>query len=222
MIPELGHFCLVLALCLAVLQFTLPLLGAHFENPSLMRISKPAAHGQFLFLALAFVFLTMAFLADDFSVLYVANNSNTELPRMYKVAAVWGAHEGSLLLWGLILAVWSSAVAVFSNSLPPQVVARVLGVMGAIAVGFLLFIILTSNPFDRVFPAPLEGSDLNPLLQDPALIIHPPMLYVGYVGFSVAFAFAIAAMLEGRLDQQWARWTRPWTTMAWVFLTGLW
>ena len=175
--------------------------------------------GSFLFLLLSFVFLAIAFQQDDFTVRYVATNSNTALPDMYKFAAVWGAHEGSLLLWALIMALWTSAVAAFSKTLPPEVTARVLGVMGAIAVGFLLFILFTSNPFDRIFPAPIEGNDLNPLLQDPALIIHPPMLYTGYVGFSVAFAFAIAAMLSGELNQQWARWTRPWTTTAWLFLT---
>ena len=184
-----------------------------------MAMGKPSAHGQLLFLLLSFACLGYAFLDNDFSVLYVANNSNTELPTMLKVAAVWGAHEGSLLLWATILAAWSSAVAAFSKTLPNDVVARVLGVMGFIAVGFMLFILLTSNPFDRIYPIPVEGGDLNPLLQDPALIIHPPMLYMGYVGFSVAFAFAIAAMLHGKLDQQWARWTRPWTTMAWLFLT---
>jgi cytochrome c-type biogenesis protein CcmF len=219
MIPELGHLCVVIALCLAVAQFILPLAGAQLGSKACMAIAKPAAHGQFGFLLLAFICLGYAFLNNDFSVLYVANNSNTELPTMLKVAAVWGAHEGSLLLWALILALWTSAVALFSKTLPDDVVARVLGVMGAIAIGFMLFIVLTSNPFDRIFPAPLNGGDLNPLLQDPALIIHPPMLYMGYVGFSVAFAFAIAAMLAGKLDQEWARWTRPWTTMAWLFLT---
>jgi len=219
MIPELGQLSLVIALCLATVQALLPMIGAHRGNTGLMAVAKPAAHGQFLFLLAAFVFLAIAFQQDDFSVRYVATNSNTALPEMYKFAAVWGAHEGSLLLWALIMGLWTSAVAVFSRSLPKEVVARVLGVMGLIAVGFLLFILFTSNPFDRLFPAPFEGNDLNPLLQDPALIIHPPMLYTGYVGFSVAFAFAIAAMLSGELNQQWARWTRPWTTTAWLFLT---
>jgi cytochrome c-type biogenesis protein CcmF len=219
MIPELGLLCLIIALCIAIAQTILPLVGVQTANNAWIAMAKPAALGQLLFLLLSFICLGMAFLQNDFSVLYVANNSNSELPTMFKVAAVWGAHEGSLLLWSLILAVWTAAVALFSKALPRDVVARVIGVMGAIAVGFMLFIILTSNPFERIFPAPLNGSDLNPLLQDPALIIHPPMLYMGYVGFSVAFAFAIAAMLEGKLDQQWARWTRPWTTMAWLFLT---
>ena len=219
MIPELGQLSLVIALCLAFVQAVLPLAGAQTGNKGLMAVARPASHGQFLFLCLSFAFLTTSFLQNDFSVLYVANNSNTALPSMYKFAAVWGAHEGSLLLWALIMGLWTSAVALFSKTLPNDVRARVLGVMGFIAVGFMLFILFTSNPFERIFPAPLEGGDLNPLLQDPALIIHPPMLYTGYVGFSVAFAFAIAAMLAGNLDQQWARWTRPWTTTAWMFLT---
>ena len=219
MIPELGQLCLIIALCLALIQAVLPMIGAQRGNSALIAVAKPTAHGQFLFLLLAFGFLTRAFLQDDFSVLYVANNSNTALPIQFKFAAVWGAHEGSLLLWALIMAAWTSAVALFSKTLPPDVVARVLAVMGAIAMGFMLFILFTSNPFERIFPAPLDGSDLNPLLQDIALIAHPPMLYAGYVGFSVAFAFAIAAMLSGKLDQQWARWTRPWTTTAWMFLT---
>jgi cytochrome c-type biogenesis protein CcmF len=219
MIPELGHLCLIIALCIAVAQAILPLVGAQTNNNAWIAMAKPAAHGQLLFLLLAFICLGYAFLNDDFSVLYVANNSNSALPDMFKIAAVWGAHEGSLLLWSLILAVWSSAVALFSKSLPKTMVAQVIGVMGFIAVGFMLFIVLTSNPFDRIFPVPLDGADLNPLLQDAALIIHPPMLYMGYVGFSVAFAFAIAAMLRGELNQQWARWTRPWTIMAWLFLT---
>ena len=219
MTPEIGQLCLVLALCLAVVQFGLPLLGAQFDQPGWMAVARPAAHGQLLFLLTAFGCLASAFLQDDFSVLYVANNSNTALPQIFKFAAVWGAHEGSLLLWALILGIWTSAVALFSRSLPTTMVARVLAVMGAIAIGFTSFILFTSNPFERIFPVPLDGGDLNPLLQDPALIIHPPMLYVGYVGFSVAFAFALAAMLDGNLDRQWARWTRPWTTTAWLFLT---
>ncbi|MEE4184425.1 MAG: heme lyase CcmF/NrfE family subunit [Gammaproteobacteria bacterium] len=219
MTPEIGQLCLVLALCLAVVQFGLPLLGAQFDQPGWMAVARPAAHGQLLFLLTSFGCLASAFLQDDFSVLYVANNSNTALPQIFKFAAVWGAHEGSLLLWALILGIWTSAVALFSRSLPTTMVARVLAVMGAIAIGFTSFILFTSNPFERIFPVPLDGGDLNPLLQDPALIIHPPMLYVGYVGFSVAFAFALAAMLDGNLDRQWARWTRPWTTTAWLFLT---
>jgi len=219
MAAEVGQICLIIALCLAVLQFILPLVGAQIGSNALMATARPAAHGQFLFLLFAFIILTNAFVQNDFSVLYVANNSNTELPLMFKFAAVWGAHEGSLLLWALILGVWTSAVALFSRSLPSEMVARVLGVMGSIAVGFTSFILFTSNPFERIFPVPIEGGDLNPLLQDFALIIHPPMLYMGYVGFSVAFGFAIAAMLSGNLNQQWARWTRPWTTVAWLFQT---
>jgi cytochrome c-type biogenesis protein CcmF len=219
MIPELGQLCLVVALCLALIQFVLPLLGTQLGNVAWASVAKPAAHGQMVFLFLSFVCLTIAFFQNDFSVLYVANNSNTALPGPLKFAAVWGAHEGSLLLWSFILGIWSSAVAAFSKSLPDDIVARVLAVMGFVAVGFMLFILLTSNPFDRLYPVPVEGGDLNPLLQDFALIVHPPMLYVGYVGFSVAFAFAVAAMLSGQLDQNWARWTRPWTTTAWLFLT---
>ncbi len=219
MTPEIGQLCLILALFIAAIQSVLPVVGAQTGNSAWIGVARPAAVTQLLFVALAFVCLSWAFVENDFSVLYVATNSNSELPLMFRLAAVWGAHEGSLLLWVLILAIWTSAVALLSRSLPDAVVAQVLGVMGMISLGFLLFILITTNPFERVFPAPLEGNDLNPLLQDPALIIHPPMLYTGYVGFSVAFAFAIAAMLSGRLDQQWARWTRPWTTTAWLFLT---
>ena len=219
MTPEIGQLCLILALCVAAVQSVLPVAGAQFGNPAWIAVARPAAVTQLLFIALAFVCLSWAFVENDFSVLYVATNSNSELPLMFRLAAVWGAHEGSLLLWVLILAIWTSAVALLSRTLPDVVVAQVLGVMGMINLGFLLFILFTSNPFERLFPVPLDGNDLNPLLQDPALIIHPPMLYTGYVGFSVAFAFAVAAMLSGRLDQQWARWARPWTTTAWLFLT---
>ncbi len=219
MTPEIGQLCLILALCVAAIQSVLPVAGAQFGNPAWIAVARPAAVTQLLFIALAFICLSWAFVENDFSVLYVATNSNSELPLMFRLAAVWGAHEGSLLLWVLILAIWTSAVALLSRTLPDVVVAQVLGVMGMISLGFLLFILFTSNPFERLFPVPLDGNDLNPLLQDPALIIHPPMLYTGYVGFSVAFAFAVAAMLSGRLDQQWARWARPWTTTAWLFLT---
>ena len=219
MTPEIGQLCLILALCVAAIQSVLPVAGAQFGNPAWIAVARPAAVTQLLFIALAFICLSWAFVENDFSVLYVATNSNSELPLMFRLAAVWGAHEGSLLLWVLILAIWTSAVALLSRTLPDVVVAQVLGVMGMINLGFLLFILFTSNPFERLFPVPLDGNDLNPLLQDPALIIHPPMLYTGYVGFSVAFAFAVAAMLSGRLDQQWARWARPWTTTAWLFLT---
>jgi cytochrome c-type biogenesis protein CcmF len=184
-----------------------------------MAMARPLAWGQLTFLCLAFACLLQAFLSDDFSVVYVARNSNTLMPTMYKVSAIWGAHEGSLLLWTLMLGGWAAAVATFSHNLPQQVVARVISVLGMISIGFLLFMLLTSNPFERIFPVPAEGRDLNPLLQDPGLAIHPPMLYMGYVGFSVAFAFAIAALLGGKLDAAWARWSRPWTTVAWIFLT---
>lgn len=220
MIPEYGHFALILALALAILQSVLPLWGAYRSNYQLMALSRSLAAGHFTFVAIAFAVLCYAFLSDDFSVVIVASHSNSQLPDMYKFSAVWGNHEGSLLLWVLILAGWSLAVAIFSRQLPVDMLARVLSVMGMIAVGFLLFTLLTSNPFDRHLPnTPLDGSDLNPLLQDFGLIVHPPMLYFGYVGFSVAFAFAIAALSSGRLDASWARWSRPWTNIAWGFLT---
>lgn len=223
MIPELGHLAMILALCLAVVQGTLPLIGAWRGDSQWMGLAQPAAWGQFSFLAFSFACLTYAFMVDDFSVAYVAQNSNSALPWYYKFSAVWGAHEGSLLLWAFILAGWTFAVAIFSRQLPEDMLARVLGVMGLISIGFLLFLIVTSNPFERLLPqAPMDGRDLNPLLQDFGLIVHPPMLYMGYVGFSVAFAFAIAALLGGRLDAAWARWSRPWTLIAWAFLgTGI-
>ncbi len=219
MIPELGQFALALALLLALVQAVLPLYGAHTRNARLVALARPAAAGQFVFVALAFAFLTWAFVVQDFSVAYVAQNSNSKLPAYYRYSAVWGAHEGSLLLWALILSLWTVAVAAFSRSLPDTFVARVLAVLGVVSVGFLAFTLFTSNPFLRHLPALTEGNDLNPLLQDPGLIIHPPMLYMGYVGFSVAFAFAIAALLEGRVDTRWVRWSRPWTKVAWSFLT---
>ncbi|MEM8547811.1 MAG: heme lyase CcmF/NrfE family subunit, partial [Pseudomonadota bacterium] len=219
MLPELGQIALIVALLLALVQGVLPLVGAQRGDTAWMAVARPAAVAQFGFVLIAFAILTSAFVNNDFSLLYVASNSNSELPLMFRIAAVWGAHEGSMLLWSLILTVWTLAVALGSRSLPLPMSSRVLGVLGLISVGTLLFILLTSNPFLRLQPAALDGADLNPLLQDPALVIHPPMLYVGYVGLSVAFAFAIAAMLEGRLDRQWARWTRPWTTAAWLFLT---
>ena len=219
MIPELGHLAMILALCLALVQSTLPLIGAWRGDRQWMSLAQPAAWGQFAFLVFSFACLTYSFMADDFSVAYVAQNSNTALPWYYKFSAVWGAHEGSLLLWALILGGWTFAVAIFSRQLPEEMLARVLGVMGIISVGFLLFLIITSNPFTRLLPnVPADGRDLNPLLQDFGLIIHPPMLYMGYVGFSVAFAFAIAALLGGKLDAAWARWSRPWTIVAWAFL----
>ncbi len=219
MIPEIGQFALILALSLAVCQAVLPLIGAHRNDAAMMGIARTAATGQFLFVAVAFACLTWAFVTDDFSVLYVANHSQLSLPTVYKISAVWGAHEGSLLMWILILAAWTLAVARYSTGLPETFAARVIGVLGLLSIGFLLFAILTSNPFDRLVPPATDGADLNPLLQDPGLAIHPPLLYIGYVGFSVAFAFAIAAMLSGDLDRRWAKWTRPWTTLAWLFLT---
>jgi len=219
MIPEIGHFALILALCMAVFQAVLPLIGVAKNNLNLMSIAKTAAIGQFSFMTVSFVVLLYSFVVNDFSVSYVANNSNTNLPLLYRISAVWGAHEGSLLLWGYTLVIWTVAVLIFSDSLPAKMVARVVAVLGMISIGFLLFLLLTSNPFERLLPAAIEGRDLNPLLQDPGLAFHPPMLYFGYVGFAVPFAFAIAAMLGGQLDAAWARWSRPWTTIAWVFLT---
>ncbi|MBB5321236.1 heme lyase CcmF/NrfE family subunit [Marinobacter oulmenensis] len=220
MYPELGQLALVLALLLAVLLSVVPLVGAITGRDSLQAFARPLASGVFVFIGLAFAILTHAFLVDDFSVAYVANNSNSMLPWYYKMSAVWGGHEGSLLLWILMLSAWILAVAVFSRRLPTVMISQVLSVLGMVAVGFLLFVIVTSNPFDRLLPnIPADGQDLNPLLQDVGLIMHPPMLYMGYVGFSVAFAFAIAALINGRLDAAWARWSRPWTTVAWSFLT---
>ena len=219
MIPELGHFALIIALFVALVQGILPLVGAHQQRPQWIALARPAAMAQGLLMAVAFACLTTAFVQNDFSVLYVAQHSNTMLPLEYRVAAVWGGHEGSLLLWVVMLVTWTLAVALFSKQLPDPMVARVLGVLGLVTAGFLLFILLTSNPFDRLLPAAEEGRDLNPLLQDPGLIFHPPMLYMGYVGFSVAYAFAVSALLSGQLDAAWARWSRPWTTTAWIFLT---
>ncbi len=219
MIPELGQLCLILALCLAVCQSVFPLVGAHRGQPGLMAVGPAAAAGQFVFVAGAFGLLASCFLQNDFSLLYVASNSNSKLPDVYRFAAIWGGHEGSLVLWALILSGWTIAVTALSGALPREIASRVTGVMGAISVGFLSFILFTSNPFLRLSPIPFDGNDLNPLLQDPAMAIHPPMLYAGYVGFSVAFAFAVATLLAGRLDQEWVRWARPWTTAAWVFLT---
>ncbi|MET0218447.1 MAG: heme lyase CcmF/NrfE family subunit [Burkholderiales bacterium] len=219
MVPEVGQFALILALLLAVAQGTVPLAGAARGLQSWMASARPLAQGQFVFVAIAFGCLAWSFVHNDFSVLNVATNSNSKLPVHYRFAATWGSHEGSLLLWMLMLTVWTVAVTAFSRHLPLEMVARVLGVMGLVSVGFLLFMLLTSNPFKRLIPGAEEGRDLNPLLQDPGMVIHPPMLYMGYVGFSVAFAFAIAALLSGRLDATWARWSRPWTTVAWMFLT---
>src|ERR1039457_6678711 len=219
MAPELGVFALILAFCLSLSQAFFALVGAWRGRPAWMSVARPAVTGQFVFVAVAFACLVYCFINYDFSVLYVARNSNSHLPLFYRVAAVWGAHEGSLLLWILILSIWSVAVAPVSRQLPVGFSSRVLGVMGLISGGFMLFTLWTSNPFLRLIPGAADGADLNPVLQDFALAIHPPMLYTGYVGFSVAFAFACAAMLEGRLDQTWAKWTRPWTLFAWIFQT---
>ncbi|WP_370278261.1 heme lyase CcmF/NrfE family subunit [Pontibacterium sp.] len=220
MIPELGQYALILALCLAALLSVVPLVGATTGNQLWMGYARPLSKGMFLFLVISIFCLGYAFVVDDFSVVYVASNSNTALPVYYKISAIWGGHEGSLLLWVVILGGWIYAVAVKSHNLPQDIVARVLSVMGIVAVGFILFTLLTSSPFERHLPMyPQEGGDLNPLLQDIGLIIHPPMLYMGYVGFAVAFAFAIAALLSGQLDAAWARWSRPWTNVAWAFLT---
>ena len=219
MIPELGEFALILALLLAVAQAVFGFAGAHTGRQSWLAAVTPAVAGVWVFVALAFGCLTWSFITHDFSVSYVANNSNSALPLLYRVAAVWGAHEGSLLLWIMILATWALLVAALSGSLPIAFRARVLGVLGLIGVGFMTFTLATSSPFTRLIPAAADGADLNPLLQDPALAVHPPMLYMGYVGTSVAFAFAVAALLSGRLDAGWARWTRPWTVAAWMCLT---
>jgi cytochrome c-type biogenesis protein CcmF len=220
MIAEYGHMALIVALCLSIAQAIVPMVGSFVGYRTWMRLGHSLALGQLVFVAISFACLTAAFLQDDFSLQYVANNSNTLLPAQFKVSAVWGAHEGSLLLWALILALWSAAVALFSSHLPLVLSSRVLSILGAISVGFGLFILLTSNPFARILPfSPTEGGDLNPLLQDFGLIVHPPMLYMGYVGFSVAFAFAVAALIGGQFDSAWARWARPWINSAWVFLT---
>ncbi len=219
MIPEIGHFALILALGISVLLSILPLYGASRGIVSWISFAKPATQVQFCLVLVAYGCLTYSFLVSDFSIAYVATHSNTHLPTIYKISGVWGGHEGSLLLWILILSAWSLAVTICSRSIPEEMIARVLGVMGLVSVGFMLFTLFTSNPFARLSPSPIEGQDLNPLLQDFGLAIHPPMLYLGYVGFSVPFAFAIAALLSGRFDAAWARWSRPWTNLAWMFLT---
>ena len=219
MIPELGHFALIVALCIALVQAIVPLIGSFRGDAAWMALAQPAAQGQFVFIAIAFGCLAWSFLSNDFSVLNVASNSNSSLPVAYRFAATWGSHEGSLLLWVLMLGVWMLAVTVFSRQLPADMLARVLSVMAVISTGFLTFMLFTSNPFERLLPPAPDGRDLNPLLQDPGMVIHPPMLYMGYVGFSVVFSFAISALISGRLDATWARWSRPWTTLAWTFLT---
>ena len=220
MIAELGNYTLALSLAIAVLLAIFPLWGAEKGNVQFMALARPMTYGLFLILSVSFGALFYVFAINDFSVQYVVNNSNTTLPIYYRLSAVWGSHEGSLLLWIWLLSLWSAAVALFSKRLPQEAVARVLGIMGIISIGFLLFVLFTSNPFTRTFPDfPVDGKELNPLLQDIGLIFHPPLLYMGYVGFSVAFAFSIASLMTGKLDTAWARWSRPWTMAAWVFLT---
>ena len=220
MIPELGNLALALALAVAVVLSVVPLAGALRGNHAWMAVAHPASVVMLLLLMLAYACLSWAFVAHDFSVLYVAGNSHTELPLVYRLTAVWGGHEGSLLLWLVMLGGWTVAVSVFSRALPEVFTARVLAVLGMVSLGFIAFTLFTSNPFERLFPAPMQGTDLNPLLQDPGMIIHPPLLYMGYVGFAVAYALAVAALIGGRLDSAWARWSRPWTTAAWLFLTA--
>jgi len=219
MIPEIGHFALIMALVIAIVQVIFPIYGSFRNNYAFMAMARPAAQAQFVFVGIAFACLTYSFIMHDYSLVYTVMHSNSQLPLLYRVSAVWGGHEGSMVLWMLMLTGWGLAVSIFSRKLPLEMVARVLGVMGFLSIGFLLFIIITSNAFDRILPPALDGRDLNPLLQDPGLAIHPPMLYMGYVGFSVAFSFAIAALMSGKLDATWARWSRPWTTVAWMFLT---
>ncbi|MFP5468861.1 MAG: heme lyase CcmF/NrfE family subunit, partial [Alphaproteobacteria bacterium] len=219
MIIELGHFALILAFVLALTQASLPLIGAARGNAALMAVARPAAFGQLIFLLLAFAALMYGFVTSDFSVQVVTANSHSAKPMLYKIAGLWGNHEGSLLLWVLILAIFGAAVAGVGDNLPATLRARVLSVQAMIATGFLSFMLATSNPFTRLIPAPLDGNGLNPLLQDPGLAFHPPFLYLGYVGFSMAFSFAVAALIEGRVDPAWARWVRPWTLAAWCFLT---
>ncbi|MCL1144351.1 heme lyase CcmF/NrfE family subunit [Shewanella gaetbuli] len=220
MIPELGHFSLLIGLAFAILLSSVPLIGAVKKDAYLVRYAWPLAYGMFFFIFISVITLGYSFAVDDFSVAYVAHHSNSQLPIFFKIAAVWGGHEGSLLFWVFSLSVWAASVAMFSKGLEEVFTARVLAVLAMIVVGFTLFMVLTSSPFERLFPVPMEGRDLNPMLQDVGLIFHPPMLYLGYVGFSVSFAFAIAALMSGSLDSAWARWSRPWTLAAWVFLTG--
>ena len=222
MIAELGQFALALALAVSLVLGVLPMAGSAMRGPAgarLMAVAQPAALMLMLLAVLAFVALALLFVGNDFSVALVATHSNLHLPLHYRVAATWGSHEGSMLLWVLILSCWTGAVAVFSNSLPKLLRARILATMGLVGVGFLLFLLFTSNPFERLVPPPADGRDLNPLLQDAGMVFHPPLLYMGYVGLSVAFAFAVAGLIGGRFDAAWARWARPWTTVAWCFLT---
>ena len=219
MIAETGHYALILALGVAIVQMVLPIIGTRLNDPRLAAVSIPAAQLQFILVCVAFVALTVAYVTSDFSVLNVWQNSHSAKPMIYKISGVWGNHEGSMVLWVLILALFGAAVATFGSNLPRRLQANVLAVQGSIAVAFLLFIVMTSNPFLRIDPAPFDGQGLNPVLQDPALAFHPPFLYAGYVGFSMAFSFAVAALIDGRIDAAWARWVRPWTLAAWMVLT---
>ena len=220
LMPELGHIALVIAFAFSLCLSIIPMIGVYSTQHKLMNYAKPLAFGMFVFTAISIVILAYSFVVDDFSIKYIANHSNTHLPYYFKISAVWGGHEGSLLLWVFSLTAWTMAVAQFSKNVEQEFIARVLSVMGMVSVGFIAFTLLTSNPFERLWPnVPLEGRDLNPLLQDVGLIIHPPLLYLGYVGFAVAFAFAVAALMSGKMDAAWARWSRPWTIGAWVFLT---
>ncbi|MEZ5829502.1 MAG: cytochrome c biogenesis protein CcsA, partial [Hyphomicrobiales bacterium] len=219
MIAETGHYALILALGVAVVQMLLPVIGTRLRDPQLTAVAVPAAQAEFLLIAIAFFALMTAYVTSDFSVANVWQNSHAAKPLLYKISGVWGNHEGSMILWVLILALFGAAVATFGTNLPRQLQANVLAVQGSIAFAFLLFIITTSNPFIRLDPAPFEGQGLNPVLQDPALAFHPPFLYAGYVGFSMAFSFAVAALIDGRIDAAWARWVRPWTLAAWMCLT---
>ena len=219
MLIEIGHFALVLALIFSILLVVLPSIGIYQNKSSLAQLSRPLVWGQCFWITVAFFVLMSAFLTNDFSVKYVAENSNTQLPILYKASAVWGAHEGSLLLWVFVLSLWSIAVSIFSKQIPSNLLNLILTVLGAVSFGFLLFLLYTSNPFERLMIPPLEGRELNPLLQDFGLAVHPPMLYMGYVGLSVPFAFVISALIRGQLDSSWLRWTRPWTLISWAFLT---
>jgi len=219
MIAEFGHYALVLALALALVQASVPMIGARKDDPVLMAVAGPTAVGQFCFVAMAFAALMTCYVRSDFSVVNVFENSHSAKPLVYKLSGLWGNHEGSMLLWVLILSVFGALVALFGSNLPARLKANALAVQSLIAVAFILFILITSNPFLRIAKAPLEGRDLNPILQDPGLAIHPPLLYLGYVGLSISFSFAIAALIDGRIDAAWARWIRPWTLLAWMFLT---
>jgi cytochrome c-type biogenesis protein CcmF len=219
-IAEIGHFTLVLALCVATVQAIVPMVGASRDDMALMAVAPATAIAQFVVLLISFAALIHAFVTSDFSVLNVVQNSHSLKPMLYKVSGTWGNHEGSLLLWVTVLALFGALVAFFGRNLPPGLKARTLSVQAMISVGFLLFMLFTSNPFVRVFPPPFEGQDLNPLLQDPGLAFHPPMLYLGYVGLSISFSFAVAALIEGKVDAAWARYVRPWTLLAWICLTA--